>query len=41
MSLNVRLFGMKLITLVVDAYFPVSDKQTPTIEECRAGWQKA
>lgn len=24
----------------VDAYFPVSDKQTPTIEECKAGWQK-
>lgn len=23
----------------VDAYFPVSDKQTPTIEECRTGWQ--
>ncbi len=24
----------------VDAYFPVSPKQTPTIEECKAGWQK-
>ena len=24
----------------VDAYFPVSEKQTPTIEECKAGWQK-
>ncbi|WP_456438541.1 glycoside hydrolase family 113 [Psychroserpens sp.] len=24
----------------VDAYFPVSDNQTPTIEECKAGWQK-
>ncbi len=23
----------------VDAYFPVSDKQTPTIEECKAGWR--
>jgi hypothetical protein len=24
----------------VDAYFPVSDKKTPTVEECKAGWQK-
>lgn len=24
----------------VDAYFPVSDTQTPTIEECKVGWQK-
>nr|WP_321232148.1 glycoside hydrolase TIM-barrel-like domain-containing protein [uncultured Psychroserpens sp.] len=24
----------------VDAYFPVSDKQTPTVAECKAGWQK-
>ncbi|MBR9845816.1 MAG: glycoside hydrolase [Algicola sp.] len=24
----------------VDAYFPVSDKQTPTVEACKAGWQK-
>ncbi|MCB0383552.1 MAG: glycoside hydrolase, partial [Psychroserpens sp.] len=24
----------------IDAYFPVSDKHTPTIEECKLGWQK-
>ena len=24
----------------VDAYFPVSDKQTPTVAECKLGWQK-
>jgi len=24
----------------VDAYFPVSDKQTPSVVECKAGWQK-
>lgn len=23
----------------VDAYFPVSNQQTPTLEECKAGWQ--
>ena len=23
----------------VDAYFPVSDQKTPTLEECKAGWQ--
>ncbi|MFK7783030.1 glycoside hydrolase family 113 [Psychroserpens sp.] len=23
----------------VDAYFPVSDKQTPSVEDCKAGWQ--
>ena len=23
----------------VDAYFPVSDKQTPTVEECKVGWK--
>lgn len=24
----------------IDAYFPVSDSKTPTIEDCKAGWQK-
>lgn len=24
----------------VDAYFPVSDKETPTVDDCKAGWQK-
>lgn len=24
----------------VDAYFPVSHKKTPTVEDCKAGWQK-
>ncbi len=24
----------------VDAYFPVSDNKTPSVEECKAGWQK-
>jgi Glycoside Hydrolase Family 113 len=24
----------------VDAYFPVSNKKTPTIEDCKIGWQK-
>ncbi|MCK8480431.1 glycoside hydrolase family 113 [Psychroserpens algicola] len=23
----------------VDAYFPVSDKQTPSVEDCKAGWK--
>ena len=23
----------------IDAYFPLSDKETPTIEDCRAGWE--
>ncbi len=24
----------------IDAYFPVSDSKTPTVEECLAGWEK-
>lgn len=31
-------FWGKLDYIGVDAYFPVSDSQTPTIEECRQGW---
>ena len=23
----------------IDAYFPVSDSQTPSVEECKLGWQ--
>ncbi|MEZ4798014.1 MAG: glycoside hydrolase [Flavobacteriaceae bacterium] len=33
-------FWSELDYVGVDAYFPVSDAQTPTIEECRQGWQK-
>ena len=33
-------FWSELDFIGVDAYFPVSDKQTPTVEDCRAGWQK-
>lgn len=32
-------FWNQLDYIGVDAYFPVSDKQTPTIEECKTGWQ--
>ncbi|WP_299396531.1 glycoside hydrolase TIM-barrel-like domain-containing protein [uncultured Gelidibacter sp.] len=31
-------FWADLDYIGVDAYFPLSDKQTPTLEECRAGW---
>jgi len=33
-------FWSELDYIGVDAYFPVSDNLTPTVEECRAGWQK-
>ena len=33
-------FWNKLDFIGVDAYFPVSDKQTPTVEECLKGWQQ-
>lgn len=33
-------FWSDLDYIGVDAYFPVSDKQTPTVEDCKAGWQK-
>ncbi len=29
----------KLDYIGIDAYFPVSDQQTPTVENCKAGWQ--
>jgi hypothetical protein len=33
-------FWSHLDFIGVDAYFPVSDKKTPTIEDCKVGWQK-
>jgi hypothetical protein len=33
------IFWDELDYIGVDAYFPVSDKKTPTVAECRAGWQ--
>ena len=33
-------FWAELDHIGIDAYFPVSDSQTPTIEECRKGWQE-
>jgi ppGpp synthetase/RelA/SpoT-type nucleotidyltranferase len=33
-------FWSDLDYIGVDAYFPVSDKQTPTVADCKAGWQK-
>jgi hypothetical protein len=32
-------FWSDLDYIGVDAYFPVSNKHTPTLEECKAGWQ--
>lgn len=32
-------FWSQLDYIGVDAYFPVSDKRTPTVEECKTGWQ--
>ena len=32
-------FWSELDYVGVDAYFPVSDEQTPTVAECKAGWQ--
>jgi len=33
-------FWSELDFIGVDAYFPVSATQTPTVEDCKAGWQK-
>lgn len=33
-------FWSELDYIGIDAYFPVSDKQTPTVADCMAGWQK-
>jgi len=33
-------FWDQLDYIGIDAYFPLSDQQTPTIEDCKAGWQK-
>jgi hypothetical protein len=32
-------FWDQLDYIGLDAYFPVSDSQTPTVEECKTGWQ--
>lgn len=32
-------FWSELDYIGIDAYFPVSDSQTPTVQECREGWQ--
>lgn len=33
-------FWSELDYIGIDAYFPVSEKQTPTVEDCKVGWQK-
>jgi len=33
-------FWAELDFIGIDAYFPVSDMQTPTVEECIKGWEK-
>ena len=33
-------FWKDLDYLGIDAYFPVSDIKTPTVEDCKAGWQE-
>ncbi len=33
-------FWDELDYIGVDAYFPVSEEKTPTVEDCKAGWQK-
>ena len=33
-------FWDELDMIGIDAYFPISENQTPTIEDCRLGWQK-
>lgn len=33
-------FWKDLDYIGVDAYFPLSDSKTPTLEECKIGWQK-
>jgi len=32
-------FWKELDYIGIDAYFPISEKETPTIEECKAGWK--
>ncbi|WP_047550741.1 glycoside hydrolase family 113 [Psychroserpens sp. Hel_I_66] len=32
-------FWGELDYIGIDAYFPVSDQKTPTVEDCKAGWQ--
>ena len=32
-------FWSQLDYIGIDAYFPLSDKQTPTVEECKEGWK--
>ncbi len=33
-------FWKELDFIGIDAYFPLSDKKTPTVEDCRKGWVK-
>jgi Glycoside Hydrolase Family 113 len=33
-------FWSDLDYIGIDAYFPVSDNKTPTVEDCKAGWQE-
>ena len=33
-------FGSDLDFIGIDAYFPVDDKQSPTLEATKVGWQK-
>ena len=33
-------FWDELDYIGIDAYFPLSDKQTPTIQDCKQGWKK-
>lgn len=33
-------FWDQLDYIGIDAYFPVSDSETPSVEECKKGWQK-
>jgi hypothetical protein len=33
-------FWSELDYIGIDAYFPVSDVKTPTVEDCQAGWQE-
>lgn len=33
-------FWNQLDYMGIDAYFPLSDQQTPTVQDCKAGWQK-
>lgn len=33
-------FWNQLDYMGIDAYFPLSDQQTPTVQDCKEGWQK-